>query len=319
LVAASALALWIVAAVILPASASALTVSGPTAVLTKADYRVALASDDPTGTVTLRRDGITVGSAAGVPGGFLDFSKVSLVSLGWHSLVASIDSSPAVTSAPLSVRMYATPRRPLLNAWTWGAMTGRKLRLRVKVSSQTYYVAFYVNGKLIRKASVKPNAVNDLGVVAMPKVSNQLLLRAGNAAGSAVVSWRFKQFAYPSKWKTCIVVDKSDLRLYWIVNDQMVKSYPVACGRPSLPTPNAIWRVGIKYYTDPSSAFGPRKMRLFRQRGGSYVYTGYGIHGTNYPPSIGTYASHGCIRMYPRDVIELFPQVPLYTLVKTQE
>jgi hypothetical protein len=313
--AATALAL----AAVLPAPAWALTVTGPRAVFGQGDYVVKLASGDPTGTVTLRRDGIAVANAVASAGGTVRFRAVALPGLGWHSLRASVDSSEAVVSLPLAVRVYARPKAPLLYTWTRGSLTARKLRLRVKVSSQTYYVAVFVNGKLIRKQAVTPNKVNDLGIVAMPSNRNSLLLRAGNAAGAVTASWRFKKFAYPGKWKTCIVVDKSELRLYWIVNDQMVKWYKCACGRPSLPTPNAIWRVGIKEHMDPSGAFGPRRMRLFRFNGSGYDYTGYGIHGTNNPPSIGTYASHGCIRMYPADVIELFPQVPLYTLVKTQE
>ena len=33
---------------------------------------------------------------------------------------------------------------------------------------------------------------------------------------------------------------------------------------------------------------------------------GYGIHGTNRPWSIGTYASLGCVRMFNEDIEELF-------------
>jgi hypothetical protein len=38
-------------------------------------------------------------------------------------------------------------------------------------------------------------------------------------------------------------------------------------------------------------------------------YKGYGIHGTNRPKSIGTAASHGCIRMRNQDVEDLFARV----------
>ncbi len=39
--------------------------------------------------------------------------------------------------------------------------------------------------------------------------------------------------------------------------------------------------------------------------------TGIGIHGTTSDVSIGTKASHGCIRMHVPDVIELYAHVPL--------
>ncbi len=127
----------------------------------------------------------------------------------------------------------------------------------------------------------------------------------------------FVEFNYP--WNRYIVVDKSDLRLYYVVDGALVATYPVAVGKASTPTPSAIWRVGAKYYTDPGSVYGPRKMRLFRQSGGSYVYTAYAIHGTNVDSSIGTYASHGCIRMHNYDVLVFFDMVPLGTMVVTRD
>ena len=42
---------------------------------------------------------------------------------------------------------------------------------------------------------------------------------------------------------------------------------------------------------------------------------GYGIHGTAEEWSIGTKASHGCIRMRVRDVKRLYPRVPVGTRV----
>ena len=37
---------------------------------------------------------------------------------------------------------------------------------------------------------------------------------------------------------------------------------------------------------------------------------GYLIHGTNKPAGVGMRVSHGCIRLYPRDIAELFRRVP---------
>ncbi|MDY0341360.1 MAG: L,D-transpeptidase, partial [Coriobacteriia bacterium] len=118
---------------------------------------------------------------------------------------------------------------------------------------------------------------------------------------------------------TRIVVDKSDFRLYLLRNDDLIVSYPVATGRPSMETPARMWKVGAKYYTDPASVYGPRKMRLYRKTSSGYEYTTYLIHGTNEPWVIGTKASHGCVRMYNADVLTLFPQVPLGALVETRE
>jgi lipoprotein-anchoring transpeptidase ErfK/SrfK len=42
----------------------------------------------------------------------------------------------------------------------------------------------------------------------------------------------------------------------------------------------------------------------------------YGIHGTFFPQSIGKMVSHGCIRMYNSDVLELARKVPIGTPVE---
>jgi lipoprotein-anchoring transpeptidase ErfK/SrfK len=44
----------------------------------------------------------------------------------------------------------------------------------------------------------------------------------------------------------------------------------------------------------------------------------YGIHGTNRPETIGTNASYGCFRMYNADILALFEQVRIGTVVYVQ-
>jgi lipoprotein-anchoring transpeptidase ErfK/SrfK len=60
----------------------------------------------------------------------------------------------------------------------------------------------------------------------------------------------------------------------------------------------------------PSNPLGYRWMGL-SIKGGSI----YGIHGNSSPYSIGTNASHGCIRMINSDVEELFDMIPINTAV----
>jgi hypothetical protein len=139
--------------------------------------------------------------------------------------------------------------------------------------------------------------------------------------GTLLQAYRPTPFSYP--WSTYIVIDKSSFKLYWVRKGLLIKTYPIAHGKSSTPTPSRVWRIDAKYYTDPSSVYGPRKMRLFKRvktsSGYRYDYTGYAIHGTNQPWVIGTKASHGCIRMYNSDVLQLFPQVPLGTMVVTRD
>jgi lipoprotein-anchoring transpeptidase ErfK/SrfK len=61
----------------------------------------------------------------------------------------------------------------------------------------------------------------------------------------------------------------------------------------------------------PINPLGPRAMYLF-DKGGD---TGFRIHGTIHPESIGTAASSGCIRMLNKEVIELYGQTRVGTKV----
>jgi len=61
----------------------------------------------------------------------------------------------------------------------------------------------------------------------------------------------------------------------------------------------------------PENPLGVRALYLFNKRGD----TGFRIHGTNAPSSIGTAASSGCIRMLNHEVVELYNTTPKGTKV----
>ncbi len=88
-----------------------------------------------------------------------------------------------------------------------------------------------------------------------------------------------------------------------------IKTYPVAVGKPSTPTPKGSFRI-INKELNPGGPFGVRWMGMNIPGGG------YGIHGTNNPGSIGKSISHGCVRMFNPDVTELYNLVPVGTPVK---
>jgi len=106
-----------------------------------------------------------------------------------------------------------------------------------------------------------------------------------------------------------IYIDTINFTLTLNQNGNIVRSYPVAVGAPSTPTPLGDWRI-IQKTMNPGGAFGTRWMKI------NVPWGGYGIHGTDNPSSIGTAASHGCIRMYNEDVNELYDIVPLGTPVR---
>lgn len=89
---------------------------------------------------------------------------------------------------------------------------------------------------------------------------------------------------------------------------QIIKTYSVAVGNPSTPTPVGDFRVKYKG-TNWGPSFGPRWIGL------NVPWGNFGIHGTNKPYSIGQHLSHGCIRMHNKDVMELYELISIGTKV----
>lgn len=105
-----------------------------------------------------------------------------------------------------------------------------------------------------------------------------------------------------------IVVDIDARRLTVYSEGRPFKSYPVAVGKSSTPTPVGNWKIINKGMW--GGGFGTRWMGL------NVPFGKYGIHGTNQPNSIGTAASHGCVRMLNQHVEELYRWVGYGTPVK---
>jgi len=93
------------------------------------------------------------------------------------------------------------------------------------------------------------------------------------------------------------IADKRE-RPSWVPPESVRKEH-IANGEPPLP---AVVPPG------PNNPLGAHAMRLGLQ--GSYL-----IHGTNNPIAVGMAVTHGCIRMYPEDIAELFPMVAVGTPV----
>ena len=127
---------------------------------------------------------------------------------------------------------------------------------------------------------------------------------------------------------TVITIQQSTFTLRLFKNLKVVRRYKVAVGQPGYPTPrgrfaiqskqvNPVWSVPNSPWAGElagttvagGSAANPLRARWMG------IVGGVGIHGTNQGASIGTRASHGCIRMHVPDVIELFGRVPLGTPV----
>lgn len=125
-----------------------------------------------------------------------------------------------------------------------------------------------------------------------------------------------------------IVVRMSKNKLFLFKGLRLQKTYPVATGSPGFPTPQGEWTVVDKVenpsWTNPApDGWGADLPRYIPPGPGNPLGTralyldapGIRIHGTYSADSIGTYASHGCIRMFIPDVEELFQIVEIDTRV----
>jgi lipoprotein-anchoring transpeptidase ErfK/SrfK len=133
------------------------------------------------------------------------------------------------------------------------------------------------------------------------------------------------------RYATVVTVDQSNFRLRLFKRLKFVKSYGVAVGQPAYPTPTGLFSIANKAvnptWTVPDSPWAGA-LRNESVPGGSDanplkarwmgIVNGVGIHGTAESGSIGSRASHGCIRMTVPDVIDLYPRVPVGTPVLIQ-
>jgi lipoprotein-anchoring transpeptidase ErfK/SrfK len=127
------------------------------------------------------------------------------------------------------------------------------------------------------------------------------------------------------KYPAVVIVHRGAFQLSLYKHLKLAKTYGIAVGRVGLETPAGLYHVQNKAvnpaWTMPNSSWVAPKDRGKVIPGGSPenplkarwlgIYAGAGIHGTDDSGSIGSAASHGCIRMRIPDVEELYPQVPV--------
>jgi lipoprotein-anchoring transpeptidase ErfK/SrfK len=119
-----------------------------------------------------------------------------------------------------------------------------------------------------------------------------------------------------------IVVNLSQFRVRLVRNGKVVASYPIAKGQPAYPTPTGEYEVNDKQ-VDPTwyppdspwaaelSSIPPGAGNPLGTRWIGTSAPAIGFHGTYADYSVGTAASHGCMRMHIPDVEEFYEQVTI--------
>ena len=131
-----------------------------------------------------------------------------------------------------------------------------------------------------------------------------------------------------SRYRYFISVSRNQRVLRLFVNLELAKTYRVGIGQAGFETEAGLYEIETKaanpawYVPDepwagdlagevipPDDPKNPIKARWM----GFSRADGVGIHGTADEASIGTAASHGCVRMTVRNVVDLYDRVPLHT------
>jgi len=169
------------------------------------------------------------------------------------------------------------------------------------------------------------------GVAVRAKLLRQRLAQALTVPGVArrvkapvrITHPKVTQAQLADKYPIMLVADRTSFKLRLYKQLQLVKEYTVAVGAVGFDTPAGLYHIQNKQ-VDPtwhvpdsdwagdlagqSIPPGPDNPLKARWLG---IYDGAGIHGTDEIGSLGSAASHGCLRMAVPDVIELYDQVPV--------
>jgi lipoprotein-anchoring transpeptidase ErfK/SrfK len=129
-----------------------------------------------------------------------------------------------------------------------------------------------------------------------------------------------------TSYPTYLTVSRSTFELTLWRDLKPVKTYPVAVGQPAYPTPTGLYSIASKQvdpvWSVPNSDWAGELAGTVVEGGTDAnplkarwmgITDGAGIHGTSEVDSLGSAASHGCVRMAVPDVVELYDQVPVGT------
>lgn len=142
------------------------------------------------------------------------------------------------------------------------------------------------------------------------------------------------QYVLPNAPRQGVVLNLAEKRLYYFPSSGEVVTYAISIGREGWSTPLGSFSI-VRKVKDPTWT-PPASIRAEHAAKGDILpavvpagpdnplgqyalrlsATGYLIHGTNKPWGLGMQVSHGCIRMYPEDIEQLFPNVHVKTPVK---
>nr|WP_319513125.1 L,D-transpeptidase [uncultured Cohaesibacter sp.] len=101
-----------------------------------------------------------------------------------------------------------------------------------------------------------------------------------------------------------IRVDLAKQKMFVSINGWKKYTWPISSAREGFDTPEGLYRPTRMYETYRSKEYNNAPMPY-----SIFFYRGYAIHGTSAVKSLGTPASHGCIRLDPDNAKQLYELV----------
>ncbi len=160
--------------------------------------------------------------------------------------------------------------------------------------------------------------------------------KGAGLAGSEISATALLDSSFKPPNNNLILVEIEKKTLKYFIDGKLTKEYPVATGTPETPTPvgsgyiRSKGKMAFKYQSGPNKGKLKRYSRLSdgqlvkipysKMFGFGIAIPGYSpyqfyIHSTTEEDTIGKAASHGCVRMKIKDMLEFYPLVEAGTRI----
>ena len=209
----------------------------------------------------------------------------------------------------------------------WAAQTSYRL---ANVDDSVFGQAFYVKSRY-EDTLLDIGRHNGLGYDEMKYANTGVDMWVPGEGKDVLVP---THYVLPDAPRQGIVLNLAEKRLYYFPSSGEVSTYPISIGREGWNTPLGQFSISSKI-KDPTWT-PPASVRKEHAENGDILpavvpagpdnplgqyalrlsVPSYLIHGTNKPWGLGMEVSHGCIRMYPEDIEQLFASVSVKTPVQ---
>ena len=266
-------------------------------------------------TLSATAAGVRLRLPATVQRAFAKSREGNVVERGWRSIVGGrVEHDEPMTATASSKRVSAFGRRIARE------VERRPVNARAVISVREVRVVAGRDGRRL------------VGRAGLGRRIRETFVRAGSerrlSARVERVGADVDERAARGEIRVVVTVSRSERRTRLFIDGELRRSYQVAVGDPKYPTPLGRFRVQTMQ-TDPAwnvprsewagklqgqtiPAGDPRNPLVARWIGFDGAV---GFHGTKSVGSLGQAASHGCVRMSRRDVIDLYRQVEIGTPV----